>query len=119
MRDSFLMTLSLRELIMSSNFHDTVAVNYDFSFIFLCFVFLFSFYNIVMMPWMVPFLRFSDDSLKTSFQEQLSLMRKNRLFCDVILQVSINLFSIRGKSTLIHNKSEQTQLYFVCEKKNN
>ncbi|CAG9805179.1 unnamed protein product [Chironomus riparius] len=41
----------------------------------------------IMMPWMVPFLRFSDDSLKTSFQEQLSLMRKNRLFCDVILQV--------------------------------
>ena len=42
-----------------------------------------------MMPWMVPYLRFSDDSLKSTFQEQLSLMRKNRLFCDVILQVSV------------------------------
>jgi len=42
-----------------------------------------------MMPWMMPFLRFSDDSLKSSFQESLSLMRKNRLFCDVILQVSL------------------------------
>ncbi|KAG5681658.1 hypothetical protein PVAND_011072 [Polypedilum vanderplanki] len=40
-----------------------------------------------MMPWMVPYLRFSDDSLKSTFQEQLSLMRKNRLFCDVILHV--------------------------------
>lgn len=39
------------------------------------------------MPWMVPYLRFSDDSLKSTFQEQLSLMRKNRLFCDVILHV--------------------------------
>lgn len=45
-----------------------------------------------MMPWMVPYLRFSDDSLKSTFQEQLSLMRKNRLFCDVILQVSVDFF---------------------------
>lgn len=44
-----------------------------------------------MMPWMVPYLRFSDDSLKSTFQEQLSLMRKNRLFCDVILHVSITV----------------------------
>lgn len=40
-----------------------------------------------MMPWMMPYLRFVDDSLKSSFQESLSLMRKNRLFCDVILTV--------------------------------
>lgn len=41
-----------------------------------------------MMPWMMPYLRYVDDSLKSSFQESLSLMRKNRLFCDVILHVS-------------------------------
>ncbi|CRK98360.1 CLUMA_CG011720, isoform A [Clunio marinus] len=40
-----------------------------------------------MMPWMMPYLRYVDDSLKSSFQESLSLMRKNRLFCDVILHV--------------------------------
>lgn len=40
------------------------------------------------MPWMMPYLRYVDDSLKSSFQESLSLMRKNRLFCDVILHVS-------------------------------
>lgn len=64
-------------------FHDILLqlVRYDFSFI------IFSYFT-VMMPWMVPYLRFSDDSLKSTFQEQLSLMRKNRLFCDVILQVS-------------------------------
>lgn len=43
-----------------------------------------------MMPgtYRMPYLRFEDDSLKSSFQESLSLMRKNRLFCDVILHVS-------------------------------
>jgi hypothetical protein len=48
---------------------------------------LFSLFT-VMMPWCHPYLRFTDDSLKSTFQEQLSLMRKNRLFCDVILHVS-------------------------------
>lgn len=40
-----------------------------------------------MMPWMMPYLRYSDDTLKSSFQNSLSMMQKNRLFCDVILHV--------------------------------
>lgn len=60
-----------------------------------------------MMPWMVPYLRFSDDSLKSTFQEQLSLMRKNRLFCDVILHVSKKTLLVH-----IHIKIEDDRLIF-------
>lgn len=49
---------------------------------------------------MMPHLRFVDDSLKSSFQESLSLMRKNRLFCDVILHVST--LRCRGGVSLKH-----------------
>lgn len=34
------------------------------------------------------FLKFTDDSLKGSFLQTMSTMRKHRLFCDIILNVS-------------------------------
>lgn len=55
-----------------------------------------------MMPWMMPYLRYVDDSLKSSFQESLSLMRKNRLFCDVILHVSLHLHSTSEPANKSH-----------------
>ena len=89
-----------------------------------------------MMPWMMPILRYNDDSLKSSFQESLSLMRKNRLFCDVILHVSkINfchltscvekirrdaVFSIKFELGDVHQRrlqfeeSEDISRYFKC-----
>ena len=66
-----------------------------------------------MMPWMMPYLRYNDESLKSSFQESLSLMRKNRVFCDVILHVSI--YSIRHTRMLltgeIYLKVENTEIH--------
>lgn len=73
-------------------------------------MFFFSFHNLLdMMPWMMPYLRFVDDSLKSSFQESLSLMRKNRLFCDVILQVSFQLIP-----SITINEAHRKFLNFYC-----
>lgn len=37
------------------------------------------------------FLKFTDNSLKASFLQALSTMRKHRLFCDVIINVSVEI----------------------------
>lgn len=36
------------------------------------------------------FLKFTDETLKVSFLQTLNTMRKHRLFCDVVLNVSSN-----------------------------
>lgn len=45
----------------------------------------------------IGFLKFTDDNLKTSFLQNLGTMRKHRLFCDVILNVSV-IFLLKNLS---------------------
>lgn len=35
------------------------------------------------------FLKYTDDTMKASFLQALHTMRKHRLFCDVVLNVSV------------------------------
>lgn len=37
------------------------------------------------------FLKFTDDTLKVSFLQTLNTMRKHRLFCDVVINVSFSI----------------------------
>lgn len=43
------------------------------------------------------FLKYTDENLKASFLQMLSTMRKNRLFCDVVLNVSILIYLLKKK----------------------
>lgn len=41
------------------------------------------------------FLKFTDETLKVSFLQTLNTMRKHRLFCDVVLNVSFQIYKIK------------------------
>lgn len=47
------------------------------------------------------FLKFTDETLKVSFLQSLNTMRKHRLFCDVVLNVSEIKFSSNKNTELL------------------
>lgn len=47
------------------------------------------------------FLKFTDESLKGNFLQTMSTMRKHRLFCDIILNVSFFICKIKTQKPLV------------------
>lgn len=57
------------------------------------------------------FLKFTDTSMKATFLQTLSTMRKNRLFCDVIINVSFSFSQFYSHSELFGGGTRTIRIY--------
>lgn len=64
------------------------------------------------------FLKFTDESLKGNFLQTMSTMRKHRLFCDIILNVSFFICKIKTQKPLVPKPPKFKIIFGKNRKKN-